>query len=92
MMYIFSMPELSRFLGIIIAMYFNDHNPPHFHVLYNEFDAEIDIKTLAILEGKLPPRILGLALEWAEMYKNELMDNWELIQKTGKFNKIQPLV
>jgi len=86
------MPELSRFLGIIIAMYFNDHNPPHFHVLYNEFDAEIDIKTLAILEGKLPPRILGLALEWAEMYKNELMDNWELIQKTGKFNKIQPLV
>ena len=86
------MPELSRFLGIIIAMYFNDHNPPHFHVLYNEFDAEIDIKTFAILEGNLPPRILGLALEWAEMYKNELMDNWELIQKAGKFNKIQPLV
>ena len=74
------MPELSRFLGIIIAMYFNDHNPPHFHVLYNEFDAEIDIKILAILEGKLPPRILGLALEWAEMYKIELMDNWDLIQ------------
>ena len=86
------MPELSRFLGIIIAMYFNDHNPPHFHVLYNEFEAEIEIKTLAILEGELPPRVLGLALEWAGLHKEELLDDWELIQKTGKFNKIQPLV
>ena len=86
------MPEISRFLGIIIGMYFNDHNPPHFHVLYNEHDAEIEIKTLAILDGKLPPRILGLALEWAEMHKEELMENWNLIQNTGKYNKIQPLV
>jgi len=86
------MPELSRFLGMSIAMYFKDHNPPHFHVLYNEFDAEIEIMTLAVLDGKLPPRILGLALEWAEMHKEELLDDWDLIQKTGKFNKIQPLV
>jgi len=86
------MPELSRFLGMSIAMYFKDHNPPHFHVLYNEYDAEIEINTLAILDGKLPPRILGLALEWAEMHKEELLDDWNLIQKTGKFNKIQPLV
>ena len=86
------MPEISRFLGIIIAMYFNDHNPPHFHVLYNEFEAEIEIKTLAILEGELPPRVFGLALEWAGLHKEELLDDWNLIQKTGKFNKIQPLV
>ena len=86
------MPELSRFLGIIIAMYFNDHNPPHFHVLYNEYDAEIEIKNLTILEGKLPARVLGLAVEWAELHKDELMDNWNLIQTTGKFAKIQPLV
>jgi len=86
------MPELSRFLGIIIAMYFNDHNPPHFHVLYNEYDAEIDVKTLAVIDGKLPPRILGLALEWAEIHKSELMENWDSIQNTGNFNKIQPLV
>jgi len=86
------MPELSRFLGMIIAMYFKDHNPPHFHVLYNEFDAEIDIKTLALIDGKLPPRILGLALEWAEMHKEELKEDWDLIQTAGKFNKIQPLV
>jgi hypothetical protein len=86
------MPELSRFLGIVIAMYFKDHNPPHFHVLYNEYDAEIEIKTLAILEGELPPRVFGLALEWAGLHKEELLDDWNLIQATGKFNKIQPLV
>ena len=86
------MPEISRFLGIIIAMYFKDHNPPHFHVLYNEYDAEIEIKSLATLEGELPPRVLGLALEWAGLHKEELLDDWNLIQATGKFNKIQPLV
>jgi len=53
------MPELSRFLGITIAMYYNDHNPPHFHVLYNEYDAEIEISNLTILEGKLPPSCFG---------------------------------
>jgi hypothetical protein len=86
------MPEVSRFLGIIIAMYFNDHNPPHFHVIYNEYDAEIEIKTFAILQGKLPARILGLAIEWAELHKAELEENWNLLQTSGKFNKIQPLV
>jgi len=86
------MPEISRFLGIIIAMYFNDHNPAHFHALYNEFDAEIDVKSLAVLDGKLPPRILGLVLEWAEIHKEELMNNWSSIQSTGQYNKIQPLV
>ena len=86
------MPELSRFLGIVISMYFNDHNPPHFHVLYNEYDVEIEIKNLTILGGKLPPRVLGLAMEWAELHKDELLEDWNLIQTTGKFNKIQPLV
>jgi hypothetical protein len=86
------MPEICRFLGIIIAMYYKDHNPPHFHVLYNEHEAEIDIKTLTVLEGKLPARVLGLAMEWAELHKEELMDDWNLIQTTGKYNKIQPLV
>ena len=73
-------------------MYFNDHNPPHFHVLYNEYDAEIEIKKLTILEGKLPARVLGIAMEWAELHKDELINNWELIKTTGKYNKIQPLV
>ena len=86
------MPELSRFLGISIAMYFNDHNPPHFHVIYNEYDTEIEIKNLTVLEGKLPARILGLVIEWAELNKEELLNNWNSIQTTGKYTKIQPLI
>jgi len=86
------MPELSRFLGIIITMYFNDHSPPHFHVLYNEYDAEIEINNLTVLNGKLPARVLGIAMEWAELHKEELMDNWNLLQSGKKYNKIQPLI
>jgi hypothetical protein len=86
------MPELSRFLGIVIAMYFNDHNPPHFHALYNEYDAEIDMKNLSVLEGKLPARILGLVIEWAELHRDELTENWNLMQATGEYHKIQPLI
>jgi hypothetical protein len=86
------MPELSRFLGIRILMFFEDHNPPHFHVEYNDFEAKISIKELLILKGHLPPRILGLVMEWAELHKNELMENWDMVQKTGKCVKIEPLV
>jgi len=85
------MPELSRFLGIVVLMYFDDHNPPHFHVRYNEYRAIISIADLALLEGKLPPRVLGLAIEWAGLHKNELLENWDLLQKTGSFFKIEPL-
>jgi hypothetical protein len=59
------MPEVCRFLGIIITMYFNDHNPPHFHVRYGEFRAILRIQPLALLDGDLPPRVLGLIMEWA---------------------------
>ena len=86
------MPELSRFLGIAILMYFDDHNPPHFHVRYNDFRAIISIDDLTLVEGKLPPRVLGLVMEWAELYKNELSENWDMVQKTGKWFKIEPLV
>ena len=86
------MPELSRFLGITIFMCFNDHNPPHFHVEYGEYEASITINNLAILEGVLPSRIHGFVIEWASLHKRELMENWNTIQSTGKFNKIEPLV
>jgi hypothetical protein len=86
------MPELSSFLGIVIMMYFNDHNPPHFHAKYNEYRASITISNLSILEGNLPPRILGLVMEWAEIHKEELMNDWNLIKSSGKYNKITPLV
>ncbi len=86
------MPELSHFLGISILMYFDDHNPPHFHVRYNDDRAIISISELKLLEGHLPARILGLVIEWAEMHKEKLMQNWDLVKTTGKFFKIDPLV
>jgi hypothetical protein len=86
------MPELSCFLGIVIMMYFNDHNPPHFHAKYNEYRASITISNLSVLEGSLPPRILGIVMEWAEIHKEELINNWELLKNTGSYNKIAPLV
>jgi len=86
------MPELSRFLGIVIMMYFDDHNPPHFHAKYNEFRAIITIRDLLVMGGELPPRVLGLVMEWAESHKSELLDNWNSLQETGKCFKIEPLV
>ena len=85
------MPEISRFLGIIITMYYNDHPPPHFHVRYNQQKAIIDIETLSILEGKLSPRILGLVIEWAALHQTELMQNWELARLQSPLEPITPL-
>ena len=73
-------------------MYFDDHNPPHFHVSYNNNRALISIGELKVLEGKLPARILGLVIEWAELHKEELMRNWDMVKNTGKYFKIDPLV
>lgn len=84
------MPELCRFLGIIIFMNFNDHSPPHFHAKYGEYQISIQIQS-GIIEGKFPKRALKLVLEWYEMYRNELLDNWNSIMETGEFNKIAPL-
>ena len=85
------MPEISRFLGMIIAMYYKEHNPPHFHVRYNEFKATISIKNLALLDGKLPPKVLGLAIEWASIHQVSLMEDWELAQEFCELKKIPPL-
>lgn len=86
------MPEISRFLGVIIKMFWNEHNPPHFHAEYGEYKVEIDIKSLAILKGSLPPRVLGLVVEWAELHQSELLANWESMRTTKHYDKIEPLV
>jgi len=86
------MPELSRFLGISVLMYFNDHNPPHFHVEYGEFEASVAINNLGLMEGDLPARILGYVVEWASLHKQELISNWNMLQSVGKYFKITPLV
>lgn len=86
------MPEISRFLGIVIFMHFNEHNPPHFHVKYGNCRAIISIKDLRIIEGELPPRVLALAVEWASLHQKELMKNWNDILENGNYKKIKPLV
>lgn len=85
------MPEISRFLGIIISMYFDEHNPPHFHARYGDMTAEFSIEPLALAAGKLPPRVLGLVLEWASLHRNELLQNWENARKSMGLAKIDPL-
>ena len=62
-MLLLTMPEISRFLGIIIRMFYNEHNPPHFHAIYNEFEAEIDINTLEIIAGDFPKRVRNLVID-----------------------------
>lgn len=85
------MPEICRFLGIIIAMYYQEHNPPHFHVRYNEYKASISIQDLALLNGKLPPKALGLVIEWASQHQQELLDDWELAAALQALKPIKPL-
>lgn len=85
------MPELCRFFGIIIAMYYNDHAPPHFHARYGNQKAAIDIETLGVLEGELSPRALGLVSEWAARHKDELRVDWELARAHATLKPIAPL-
>lgn len=74
------MPVISRFLGILIKMYFSDHNPPHFHAQYGEQAGLIDIQTLAMIEGDLSPRVLKLVIEWAGEHQAELLRMWNTKQ------------
>ena len=73
-------------------MYFNDHDPPHFHVRYNEFRASVGIDPVRLLAGGLPPRVLGLVTEWAGLHRAELQQNWTSLAAEGKFTTIEPLV
>lgn len=86
------MPEIARFLGMIIRMFYNEHNPPHFHVYYNEFKAEIAIQTLEIIAGELPNRVYKLAIEWAIEHREELMLDWDLMRNDKAPTPIKPLV
>jgi hypothetical protein len=85
------MPEISRFLGIVIKMFFDDHNPPHFHAEYGSDRALVDIKTLAIFSGRLPPRATGLVVEWAALHQTELLEDWNLARASQELRKISPL-
>lgn len=71
-------------------MFFNEHNPPHFHAEYQGFKVSISIED-GIVEGKMPKRALTLIFEWLEIHKDELIENWKSIEETGHYNKIEPL-
>lgn len=85
------MPEISRFYGIIIKMFYRDHNPPHFHAEYGNDEALIDIHTLELIKGALPKRARNLVNEWALEHRDELLKNWEKARKPEDVQPIEPL-
>lgn len=84
------MPIISSFFGIIIAMYWRDHAPPHFHAKYGGHEAEVEIASGAVV-GHLPPRALGLVQEWRELHKDELLDDWHRAETKRVLKGIKPL-
>ena len=85
------MPEISRFFGIVIAIYWKEHGVPHFHAKYGNHRASFGIADLRLLEGKLPPRVMGLVLEWAASHQPELMADWDLAISKKPLRAIEPL-
>ena len=84
------MPEICRFFGIIITMFGDDHNPPHFHVRYGDYMASISIDK-GIIKGQMPRNELKKVFMWMDEHKDELLKNWELLQRGEKPNPIPPL-
>jgi len=84
-------PRISAFYGIVIAMYYRDHAPPHFHAVYGEYEATIVIATLSVLNGELPRRALRLVQEWSELHRAELEANWDAARVRAPLATIEPL-
>jgi hypothetical protein len=85
------MPELCGFYGISIRIYFRDHGPPHFHVLYSGHEALMDITFLTVVEGRIPPRARRLVVEWGSLHRDELMAAWGRAQRSEPPGQIAPL-
>ena len=85
------MPEISRFFGIVIRMYYDDHGIPHFHASYSGHEAKVGISPIQLIEGEIPRRALSLVLEWTALHQEELTENWQLARDEQKLNKIEPL-
>ena len=85
------MPRISEFYGILIAMFYNDHEPAHFHAIYGEHRALVGIAPVEILAGGLPRRAMGLVFEWAAIHQAELADNWQRAREHARLQRIAPL-
>ena len=84
------MPELSRFLGIVIGIFPREHPPPHFHAVYGEYQITVGIET-GVVQGEFPKRALRHVLEWLDLHQAELLEDWELVQAGHPPKKIAPL-
>ncbi len=89
--YVRAVPRISAFYGIVIAMYFDDHPPPHFHAKYGDHQAQIEIATGEVLHGFLPRRALKLVQEWTDLHRNELSADWERAEQEEPLASIEPL-
>ena len=85
------MPEVSRFFGIVIAIYYKEHAPPHFHARYGEHDAQVEIGTGRLMAGSMPPRAQHLVVEWSQLHHTELIENWKLAEQRQPLRRISPL-
>lgn len=85
------MPEVSRFFGIIIRMYYDDHPPPHFHAIYGEQEVQVGIDPIVVLNGQLPRRAISMVIEWAAVHQQELMRNWQRLETDRSVVRIAPL-
>lgn len=85
------MPRISAFYGIVIAMYYDDHAPPHFHARFGEFEAQVEIANGEVLHGSLPRRALGLVREWTELHRAELQSDWDRARAQLPLVTIEPL-
>ena len=85
------MPVIRRFFGIAIRMYYRDHAPPHFHAVYGGHEAVISIPDVVVMEGRLPPRVLGMVIEWALQHRRALLDDWALARAGLPLIPIPPL-
>lgn len=84
------MPEISRFLGIVIYMYWSEHNPPHFHAFYGGYEITVTIDG-GVVMGEFPKRALRAVLEWLDLHHDELLENWRLAQADKPLKPIEPL-
>jgi hypothetical protein len=85
------MPTISRFYGILIKMFYEEHSPPHFHAFYNEHQALVGIQDFRLLKGSLPPKALALVMEWSALHKQELLEEWQRIENRQELFSIDPL-
>ena len=83
------MPTIALFFGMVIQMYWRDHAPPHFHVIYQGYHGSISIETGELIAGRLPPTARRILRQWVEVHRQELLDNWELGRLWLPFNAIE---